>query len=78
MACIFSFQKYSLIKVTHKHQDDARRQGVKASHHPFAVVICCSDSRVPPEIIFDQGIGYLFVIRLARNIVDDGRVDVFS
>jgi carbonic anhydrase len=58
-------------KAGHKNQDDSRRKEVKGSQHPFAVVLCCSDSRVPPEIIFDQGIGDLFVIRLAGNIVDD-------
>lgn len=39
--------------------------------NPFAVVITCSDSRVPPEIIFDCGLGDLFVIRTAGNVVDD-------
>ena len=38
--------------------------------HPFAVVISCSDSRVMPEIIFDAGLGELFVIRSAGNVVD--------
>ncbi len=37
---------------------------------PFAVIVGCSDSRVPPEIIFDQGIGDLFVVRTAGNILD--------
>ncbi|MBL7743297.1 MAG: hypothetical protein JNN00_07430, partial [Chitinophagaceae bacterium] len=37
--------------------------------HPFAVVISCSDSRVPPELIFDQGLGDLFVIRTAGNLM---------
>ena len=39
--------------------------------HPFAVVLCCSDSRVAPEIIFDQKLGSLFVIRNAGNVVDE-------
>jgi carbonic anhydrase len=39
--------------------------------HPFALVVCCSDSRVPPEILFDQGLGDLFVVRTAGNVVDD-------
>jgi carbonic anhydrase len=39
--------------------------------HPFAVVLCCSDSRVAPEIIFDQRLGDLFVIRNAGNVVDE-------
>jgi carbonic anhydrase len=44
---------------------------VVTGQHPFAVILTCSDSRVPPEVIFDQGIGDLFVIRNAGNIVDD-------
>jgi carbonic anhydrase len=38
---------------------------------PFAVVVACSDSRVPPELLFDRGLGDLFIIRLAGNIVND-------
>jgi len=64
-------KRYVTDKATHKHQDSTRRMDVTGGQHPFAVVISCSDSRVPPEIIFDQGIGDLFVIRLAGNIVDD-------
>lgn len=37
---------------------------------PFAVIVTCSDSRVPPELIFDQGLGDLFVIRVAGNVID--------
>ncbi|MEW6584829.1 MAG: carbonic anhydrase [Nitrospirota bacterium] len=37
---------------------------------PFAIVVACSDSRVPPEILFDQGLGDIFVIRVAGNVVD--------
>lgn len=44
---------------------------VAIGQHPFAIVLGCADSRVPPEIIFDQGLGDLFVIRVAGNIVDD-------
>jgi carbonic anhydrase len=64
-------KRYVNEKATHKNQDSTRRLDVVAGQHPFAVVVSCSDSRVPPEIIFDQGIGDLFVIRLAGNIVDD-------
>ena len=39
--------------------------------HPYALIVGCSDSRVPPEIIFDCGLGDLFVVRTAGNIVDD-------
>ena len=47
------------------------REQLSAGQHPFAVVLCCSDSRVAPEIIFDQKLGDLFVIRNAGNIVDE-------
>ena len=46
------------------------RKALCAGQHPFAVVLCCSDSRVAPEIIFDQKLGDLFVIRNAGNVID--------
>ncbi|GAC1503860.1 MAG: carbonic anhydrase [Steroidobacteraceae bacterium] len=49
--------------------DRARRLEVAASQEPFAAILGCSDSRVPVEIVFDQGLGDLFVIRVAGNIV---------
>lgn len=48
---------------------EARRQELVAGQNPFAIILGCSDSRVPAEIIFDQGLGDLFVIRVAGNIV---------
>ena len=48
---------------------ESRREAVAAGQEPFAVVLGCSDSRVPAEIVFDQGLGDLFVIRVAGNIV---------
>lgn len=47
------------------------REALSKGQHPFAVVLCCSDSRVAPEILFDQQLGDLFVIRNAGNVVDD-------
>jgi len=58
-------------KANHPNQAEARRYELLAGQHPFAVILTCSDSRVPPEIIFDRGIGDLFVIRTAGNVVDD-------
>lgn len=46
-----------------------RRRETAEEQHPFAVVLACSNSRVPPELIFDQGIGDPFVVRLAGNVV---------
>lgn len=51
-------------------QDARRRKEVSKGQKPFAVIVGCSDSRIPPELIFDQGLGDLFVVRLAGNIVD--------
>ncbi len=48
-----------------------RREELTKSQHPFAIVLGCADSRVPPEIVFDQGLGDLFVIRVAGNVIDD-------
>ena len=47
----------------------SRRAELTAGQRPFAIVLGCSDSRVPPEIVFDQGLGDLFVIRVAGNVV---------
>jgi carbonic anhydrase len=55
----------------HLNQDSGRRIQVAREQHPIAAVLCCSDSRVPPEIIFDQGIGDLFVVRTAGGVADD-------
>jgi len=55
----------------HPHQGNADRESGMSGQHPVAIVLSCSDSRVPPEIIFDQGIGDLFVIRVAGNLVDN-------
>jgi carbonic anhydrase len=54
------------------HDDwSAKRLAQTQGQAPFAVIVTCSDSRVPPEIIFDQALGDLFVIRVAGNVVDD-------
>jgi len=53
---------------------EARRNEVAAGQEPFAIVLGCSDSRVPGEIIFDQGLGDLFVIRVAGNIVASSQI----
>jgi carbonic anhydrase len=52
------------------------KQLVKLAHeqHPFAVVLTCADSRVGPELVFDQGLGDLFVLRVAGNVTETGVV----
>jgi carbonic anhydrase len=49
---------------------DARRQELTKGQHPFATVLTCSDSRVAPELIFDEGLGDIFIIRDAGNVVE--------
>jgi carbonic anhydrase len=48
----------------------AKRLALVSGQHPYAVILSCSDSRVPPEIIFNKGLGELFVVRDAGNVVD--------
>lgn len=50
-------------------ENTSRREELAASQSPSAVVLGCSDSRLPPEVIFDQGLGDLFVVRVAGNVV---------
>jgi carbonic anhydrase len=55
--------------------DRARRRALTAGQEPFAIILGCSDSRVPAEMVFDQGLGDLFVIRVAGNVVASSQVD---
>lgn len=64
-------RRYTAGQLEHPHQTTARRGEVVAGQHPLAIVLTCSDSRVPAEILFDQGIGDIFVIRTAGHVVDD-------
>ena len=60
------------------HQSLNRVKEVAKGQHPTAVILGCADSRVPPEVIFDQGIGDLFVVRVAGNIAEpatDGSIE---
>jgi carbonic anhydrase len=52
----------------------ARRNALTAGQAPFAIILGCSDSRVPAEMVFDQGLGDLFVIRVAGNIVAPSQI----
>jgi carbonic anhydrase len=53
---------------------EARRSELASGQEPFAIILGCSDSRVPAEIVFDQGLGDLFVIRVAGNIVAPSQI----
>jgi carbonic anhydrase len=63
-------QRFVEARMMHPDQNPDTRLSVAKSQAPFAIVLSCSDSRLPPEVIFDQGLGDLFVVRVAGNIVD--------
>jgi carbonic anhydrase len=63
--------RYAGGNLQHPGQTTERRTELSKSQHPFAIIVSCSDSRVPPEIVFDQGLGDLFVLRVAGNVIDD-------
>lgn len=61
-------------KMERPRADINRRNALEGGQAPFAIILSCADSRVAPELIFDQGLGDLFVIRVAGNILDDAAV----
>jgi carbonic anhydrase len=63
--------RYTSGNVQHPGQTTERRTELAKTQHPFAAIVGCSDSRVPPEIVFDQGLGDLFVVRVAGNVIND-------
>lgn len=65
------------VSATRSHDgltSETRRREVAAAQEPFAIILGCSDSRVPAELVFDQGLGDLFVIRVAGNIVAPSQI----
>jgi carbonic anhydrase len=61
--------RFASSRPRHAHEAASWRKHLKVGQQPFATILACSDSRVPPELVFDQGFGELFVIRVAGNIV---------
>ena len=64
----------SEVRSQHVFASEARRSELAVGQEPFAIILGCSDSRVPAEIVFDQGLGDLFVIRVAGNIVAPSQI----
>lgn len=64
-------ERFCCGKCSHVHQDPKRIAELTKGQQPDVVVVSCSDSRVPPEIIFDQGLGDLFTIRTAGHVMSD-------
>lgn len=65
-------ERYVTAKLTHPDLTAERRKAVATAQQPFAAILGCADSRVPPELLFDQGLGDVFVVRVAGNVADDG------
>src|SRR6202167_165330 len=63
-------QRFVAGKLEHPNQTPDRRAEVAKGQHPFASVLACADSRTPPEIIFDRGLGDIFTVRVAGNVAD--------
>jgi carbonic anhydrase len=58
----------------HPHMTETRQRELASGQHPHAAILSCADSRVAPEIVFDQGLGDLFDVRVAGNIAGDAEV----
>jgi carbonic anhydrase len=59
------------VKGKHRHANYKReRAELTKGQHPYGIILSCSDSRVPPEIVFDESLGKVFVVRVAGNVVD--------
>jgi carbonic anhydrase len=63
--------RYVAGKLQHPRQDPKRRAQLTTGQQPFAAILGCSDSRTSPEVLFDQGLGDLFVVRVAGNVLND-------
>ena len=63
--------RYTSGNLQHPGQTTERRTELAKTQHPYAAIVSCSDSRVPPEIVFDQGLGDLFIVRVAGNVIND-------
>jgi carbonic anhydrase len=64
-------KRFASGKPVHPDETLERLRELKKGQHPFAIVVSCSDSRVPAELVFDQGLGDIFSIRTAGNVMGD-------
>lgn len=67
-------QRFCKDKLGHEKQDAARRGELAGGQEPFAVILSCADSRVVPELVFDTGLGEIFVVRVAGNIANTSSI----
>src|SRR5215831_13062951 len=67
-----SYENAGMISLGMTSEQAAKRRAeLTKSQHPFAIILSCSDSRVPPELVFDEGLGDLFIVRVAGNVLND-------
>ncbi|MEU6060866.1 carbonic anhydrase [Streptomyces sp. NPDC047097] len=64
-------RRWRALRQHHPHEARALRRELVAGQHPFALVLGCVDSRVPPELVFDQGLGDLLTVRSAGEVLDE-------
>ncbi|MFC5217962.1 carbonic anhydrase [Streptomyces coerulescens] len=64
-------RRWRTFRERHPHESPAVRQSLTSGQHPFALVLGCIDSRVPPELVFDQGLGDLMTVRSAGEVLDE-------
>jgi len=68
----YSYENPGAISLGMTSEQAAKRRGeLTKSQHPFAIILSCSDSRVPPELVFDEGLGDLFIVRVAGNVLNN-------
>jgi carbonic anhydrase len=67
-------RRFAAGRATHPHSSPSRIRETAQGQHPHAIVLTCSDSRVPPELLFDQGVGDLFVVRAAGNVANNDEI----
>ncbi len=67
-------KRFSKGEPKHPDQQNTLREKLVGGQHPPAIILSCSDSRVPPELVFDQGLGRVFTVRVAGNILDSATV----
>lgn len=67
-------KRFASDRPVHEQQNVARRQELADGQSPFAIILSCADSRVVPELIFDTGLGEIFVVRVAGNIANTSSI----
>ncbi|MEX2502910.1 MAG: carbonic anhydrase [Trueperaceae bacterium] len=70
-ALIAGNARYAAGRLRHPHQAPRDREAQRTRHRPIAAIVACSDARVPPSVVLDQGLGDLFTVRIAGHVVGD-------